>query len=272
MKLMKAALLSALLVCILPAFGDGYELIRDGISAVNGGDGERGMSLFEKAAGSRDTKTAACGHFDYGTALAMAASAEQDPEKKRELLKKAESALRRSYALSPGQDAQKNLYLVRQELMQLPPEDEKDQQDQDKQQNQDQNGQQDQQQGQEGQQNQQDSQGDQSKNQKDGQQANREQNAQNSSAQENRENSQQQQGTQDRQNPGDQQQGKNQAAAGGEDQDQDKNAETQAAKQSGQEQTEEEKELKKILDKEAREQATRILESAGGIQNVQKDW
>lgn len=234
---------------------EGSRFLAEGVKAVEAGNGEQGLELFEKAAGSADLETAAMGHYNYGTALAAAAAGTEDPAGKRGLLERAEAALHRSYTLLASDTAQKNLFLVRQELMKLPPSEKGQDRNKDNQDSREQ--QEDQKNGQEGQNSR-----EKEHNREQQQEQDRDQqDSRNEDQGHNREKGKEEGKDEEHRNAGDAQRPEEEQDAPGQDGEKREETPDTAAQES-----------RRILEKEARERAMRILERAGGIEDVQKDW
>ncbi|MBC8452721.1 MAG: hypothetical protein H8D65_02575 [Spirochaetes bacterium] len=110
--------------------------LSEGTVRYNQGDLPGAAQQFNLAATSLRTKTAAYGYYNHGTVLAEMAEQSQDTEEKRTLLNSAYESLKRSVDLKALSDeevlrARQNMQIVRERLLQLPPEQKSDnQQDQ----------------------------------------------------------------------------------------------------------------------------------------------
>lgn len=115
--------------------------LSEGTVLYNQGDLLGAAQQFNLAAASLHAETAAFGYYNQGTVLAEMAEQSQDTEEKRTLLTSAYDSLKRSVDLKALSDedalrARQNMQIVRERLLQLPPEQESDnQQDQQDQQN-----------------------------------------------------------------------------------------------------------------------------------------
>lgn len=135
-------LLLILIICqiILPAAGDqeaGYDnfenALAEGIELYNQGNLPEAGELFKHSAASTHAETAAAGYYNHGTVLAKMALDSQDVQEKKSLLENAYDSLKRAADLNTLSEkqalqARQNMQIVREQLLQIPPEQESEKQ------------------------------------------------------------------------------------------------------------------------------------------------